>query len=531
MLKILVKKQMMEIFRGYFYDTKTGKNRARATTIAFIVVFILLVGGLLGGIFTWLSTLLCGPFVAIDAGWLYFAFMILIATFLGAFGSIFNTYASLYLAKDNDLLLSLPIPVHTVMAARLCTVYLMGLIYSAVVIIPAAVVYCATAGVTVKSVIGSVFIVFLISVIVLMLSCVLGYLVAVIGRRLKSKSIVTVIVSIVFIGAYYLLCIKSRAIIAELTRNADFYEQKIRTSAYPLYMLGKAAEGNPAAILIVTAAAAVLAAVIYICMSKSFIKTATASAALASNKNKRIKTASKSVNGALLGKELRKFISSSSYMLNCGLGILLLPLMGVVLLIRGGWIMALLTSVYDETDFIMVLFAVGVCMLLGMNDMTAASVSLEGRSLWIMQMLPVDTHKMLMAKAAVQIILSGAASLICSLCIIAVVKPGLYDAVIFILLVLIYTVALSFFGLVLNLKRPNLTWTSETAPIKQSLAVTMALFGSWLYTVITAAGFYLLREYISASVYMTIFSAVTAGLCVVMYCWLRTRGAKVFESL
>ena len=264
MLKILVKKQMMEIFRGYFYDTKTGKNRARATTIAFIVVFILLVGGLLGGIFTWLSTLLCGPFVAIDAGWLYFAFMILIATFLGAFGSIFNTYASLYLAKDNDLLLSLPIPVHTVMAARLCTVYLMGLIYSAVVIIPAAVVYCATTGVTVKSVIGSVFIVFLISVIVLMLSCVLGYLVAIIGRRLKSKSIVTVIVSIVFIGAYYLLCIKSRAIIAELTRNADFYEQKIRTSAYPLYMLGKAAEGNPAAILIVTAAAAVLAAVIYI---------------------------------------------------------------------------------------------------------------------------------------------------------------------------------------------------------------------------------------------------------------------------
>ena len=59
----------------------------------------------------------------------------------------------------------------------------------------------------------------------------------------------------------------------------------------------------------------------------------------------------------------------------------------------------------------------------------------------------------------------------------------------------------------------------------------MALFGGWLYTVITAAGFYLLREYISASVYMTIFSAVTAGLCVVMYCWLRTRGAKVFESL
>ena len=525
MLKILIKKQMMEIFRGYFYDTKTGKSRARGATIAFIIVFILLVGGLLGGIFTWLSNLLCGPFAAIDAGWLYFVFMGLTATFLGAFGSIFNTYASLYLAKDNDMLLSLPIPVHTIMAGRLCTVYLMGLIYSCVVTVPASVVYCATAGVTAKSVIGAVFTVFIVSVIVLMLSCVLGYLVAVIGRRLKSRSIVTVLISILFIGAYYLLCIKSRTIITELTQNAAFYEEKVRTSAYPLYMLGKAAEGNPAAIT------AALAAVIYMCMSKSFIKTATASAALTKSKNKKIKTDLKTSDIALLAKEFGKFTSSSSYMLNCGLGILMLPLAGAGTVIKGGWIMELLTSVYDETGFMMILFAAGVCMLSSMNDMAAASVSLEGRSLWIMQMLPVDTHKILMAKAAVQMILSGAASLICSLCIIVVVKPGVYEAAIFLLLVLIYTAASSFFGLVLNLKRPNLTWTSETAPVKQSMAVTVALFGGWLYTVITAGGFFLLRKYISADVYMTIITAVTAGLCIAMYCWLKSRGAKIFESL
>lgn len=531
MLKILIKKQMKEIFRGYFYDTKTGRNRARGATIAFIVVFILLVGGLLGGIFTWLSNLLCGPFVAIDAGWLYFVFMSLMATFLGAFGSIFNTYASLYLAKDNDMLLSLPIPVHTIIAARLCTVYLMGLIYSCVVTVPASIVYCVTAGVTAKSVIGAVFTVFIVSVIVLMLSCVLGYLVAVIGRRLKSRSIVTVLISILFIGAYYLLCIKSRTIITELTQNAAFYEEKVRTSAYPLYMMGKAAEGNPAAILVVIAVTAALAAVIYICMSKSFIKTATASAALTKSKNKKIKTDLKTSGRALLAKEFGKFTSSSSYMLNCGLGILMLPLAGAVTVIKGGWVMDLLTSVFDETGFMMILFAAGVCMLSSMNDMAAASVSLEGRSLWIMQMLPVDTHKILMAKAAVQMILSGAASLICSLCIIVVVKPGVYEAAIFLLLVLIYTAASSLFGLVLNLKRPNLTWTSETAPVKQSMAVTVALFGGWLYTVITAGGFFLLRKYISADVYMTIITAVTAGLCIAMYCWLKSRGAKIFESL
>ena len=64
----------------------------------------------------------------------------------------------------------------------------------------------------------------------------------------------------------------------------------------------------------------------------------------------------------------------------------------------------------------MILFAAGVCMLSSMNDMAAASVSLEGRSLWIMQMLPVDTHKILMAKAAVQMILSGSSFPLYAVC-------------------------------------------------------------------------------------------------------------------
>ena len=54
----------------------------------------------------------------------------LLAVLLGAFGSVFNTYSSLYLSKDNDLLLSMPIPVRSIMASRLLGVYLMGLMYS-----------------------------------------------------------------------------------------------------------------------------------------------------------------------------------------------------------------------------------------------------------------------------------------------------------------------------------------------------------------------------------------------------------------
>ncbi len=137
MLKTLVKKQLMEIFRSYFYDAKKNQRRSTLSTALFIVLFVLIMVGMLGGVFTFLSLTLCDAMTSAGMDWLYFALMGLMAIFLGAFGSVFNTYSSLYIAKDNDLLLSMPIPVKIIMGSRLMSVYLMGLMYAAVIFIPA----------------------------------------------------------------------------------------------------------------------------------------------------------------------------------------------------------------------------------------------------------------------------------------------------------------------------------------------------------------------------------------------------------
>lgn len=164
MVKILLKKQLTEIFRSYFYDAKKNKARSKAAITGYIVLFVILMVGILGGMFTFLSVALCKPLSAAGLGWLYFAIMGMLAILLGAFGSVFNTYSGLYLAKDNDLLLSMPIPVGTIMVSRLLGVYLMGLMYSGVVIIPAAAVYLIIASHRLAAVIGCILLVLLISV-------------------------------------------------------------------------------------------------------------------------------------------------------------------------------------------------------------------------------------------------------------------------------------------------------------------------------------------------------------------------------
>ena len=58
MLKLLLKKQLLEIFRSYYYDAKKNKARSKAATIAYIAMFAVLMVVVLGGLFTceWCGT-------------------------------------------------------------------------------------------------------------------------------------------------------------------------------------------------------------------------------------------------------------------------------------------------------------------------------------------------------------------------------------------------------------------------------------------------------------------------------------------
>ena len=156
MLKTLLKKQMAEIFRTYFYDTRKSKPRSKASTIFLFVMFGVLMIGVLGTMFTLLSVFLCAPLTEAGLAWMYFTVMALLAILFGAFGSVFNTFAGLYLAKDNDLLLSMPIPVRYILTARLLGVYLLGLMYSGVLLLPAVIVYWCMASFSLQSVLGGI---------------------------------------------------------------------------------------------------------------------------------------------------------------------------------------------------------------------------------------------------------------------------------------------------------------------------------------------------------------------------------------
>lgn len=532
MVKILLKKQFAEIFRAYFYDAKKNKPRSKTSTILFILFFVFLMVGILGGMFALLSCVICDAFVSVGMGWMYFCLMGLMAIFLGALGSVFNTYSGLYLSKDNDLLLSMPIPVRSIMVSRLLGVYLMGLMYSAVVIVPAVIVYWCTVPLTPSILVGSLLFVLLLSVIVLILSCALGWVVAKISLKLKNKSLITVIIALVCFGAYYFFYFKAQSVIQDLVANALTYGMTVKGAAYPLYLFGRYAEGDWMAIAVFTAAVAVLFALLWCVLSRSFLGIVTATGKTARREYQEKAVKRQSISHALLGKELSRFTASPNYMLNCGLGTLLLPIGGIALLVKGGIAVALLEAVFVEhPGCTAVLFCTAVCMLAAMNDMVAPSVSLEGKNLWLAQSLPITPWQALQAKLSLQLLLTGIPALFCCLCIQIICPASPVERVLMLLMPLLYVLLSTLFGLFLGVKMPNLTWTNEIAPIKQSACVLISMFGGWAYGV-ALAGLYLAFAWrLGLTLYLTLFTLLSAAGCVALYRWLKTRGAAIFASL
>lgn len=532
MLKVLLKKQLTEAFKGYFYDAKKNRMRSGWAIAGYFVIFLVIMVGLLGGMFTSLSLTLCGGLAAAGMGWLYFALMSGIAVVLGAFGSVFNAFCALYLAKDNDLLLSLPIPVRTIVMARLVNVYLMGAMYSAVVLVPALAVYWIMLGATAARVVCGVLLFIVVTVFVLLLSCVLGWVVAKISLRLKNKSFVTVIVSLLFIAAYYFCYFKANDFIRTLLLNADVYAERIKGAAYGLYLFGRVGEGDWLAAAVFAAATAAVFALLWTVLSRSFLRIAAGGGKTKKARYTERTVREKSVFGALLGKELGRFAASPSYMLNCGLAVLLLPACGVLLLVKGQGFFEALDSVFaSRPDSAAVLLCTALCTISCMNDMASPSVSLEGKSLWIPQSLPVEARTVLRAKTSMQTLLTAVPMLFAALCAAWIVASSPAVRVLICVMPVVYTVFSAVYGTVIGVRMPILSWTNELAPIKQSGAVAIALFGGWAVNVVFA-GLYLLAGYrIGAALYLLLWTVLFAAAALLLQRWLDTKGAASFAAL
>lgn len=537
MLKTLVKKQLLELNAFYFQDRKTGKRRSTIGIIGFAVLWIVLFASL-GFVFFMMADTMIEPLMTFGLDWMYFTLMGLLATLLGVFGSVFNTYAGLYLAKDNEQLLAMPIRPTHILTARLVGVTVTGLMYESIVLIPTLVARFLYGHLNAGVIIGSLLMCVDVTLIVTILTCLLGWVVALIASHLKGKSWLTVIISLVFFGGYYYLCGNASEFIQTMLTNSAAIGNGIRSWAYPLYMMGCAAEGSVSDMLLVTGLCLLCLCLLWAVLSRTFIRIATRQQETGTRRHARAdfsKLRSGSVQTALLAREWSRFSSSATYMLNCGMGLVLIPIITILAVINRGEIVVVLrqlTLMLPGAGSLLALIAAAIlCMMVSMVDISAPSVSLEGKSIWVVQTLPIPAWEVLKAKINLHLLLTLPVVLVCGAALGWVIGLSAADMVLALGCAALFSLLNAVGGLALNLKSPNLSWTSEIVPIKQGMSVMLCLLGGWVLVLLLGGLYFLLRNTLTPITFLGVCIALLTLANAAIVLWLKKRGAAIFASL
>ena len=536
MLKILIKKEFVEFAASLFNSSRNKKKKRRFGTAGAVVLFAIIMVGASCGLY-FFSGIFADSLLAASAGesdWFYFAILGLLALTFGVFGSIFNTMSALYKAKDNELLLSMPIEPWKILFARMTGVYFMSLIFTAMLWIPTSIKYWISRGFSVPSVVLGILLTFVIALVVTVISCALGWIVAGVSGRLRNKSAVTVILSLVFFGIYYFFVFRLNSIVSSLAANADRISTAMKARVFPIYHLGRAASGSIVSFVIFTVMAVVLFAVCMLVLSRSFISITTRNKGQKKIEYKERPLKSRPLKKTLLAREFLHFSKSSTYMLNCGLGLVMLPAIAVIAIIYRGYIYDIIDGPAETMwvrNFAYVAVTAFVCLMLAMNVVTAPSISIEGKNIWILQSIPAKASEILHSKIKMQVVLDIFPALFGIIVFGLLTKADPLTFVLMIITVVLFILFDAAFGLKLNLKRPNFDWKSENVPIKQGMPVFISLFAGWGFCIGPVILYFFLAAVVPSAAYLAICSAVLLIIILLQERWIKGKGTRLFEEL
>lgn len=219
MLKSLIKVRLASLAAAMM---KTGKSDKKGVTKGKIVLFGLLylyVMVVFAFLFGTMFISIAQPFAAQGLGWVYFTLYAIISFALMAFGSAAVAKSQIFDAKDNDLLLSMPIPPSYILISRMSVLCILNFFYQLVVLIPAAVVWGITVGFSVLSFVSFILISLGVLLFATALSLLLGWLIALASRKAGNKTLVAVLFSFAFLAVYMYFVSSSQKYIMILAEN------------------------------------------------------------------------------------------------------------------------------------------------------------------------------------------------------------------------------------------------------------------------------------------------------------------------
>lgn len=533
MTRALLSVRFRAMLAAFTAQARQKKKKSKGMMVLFGVLYVY-VAVVIAGVMCMMFGNLAGPYHQAGLDWLYFAMAGLMGLAFSVFGGVFMTQNQLYDAKDNDLLLSMPIPPRYILMSRMIPLLGLDLVFCGIVMVPAFVMYAIAAGFNgvnlLLQLVGMLGVCFLSQAI----CCLLGWGLHWLLCRV-NKSLASVIYMIAFLGIYFSLYSRAGSIMNAMALGGESIGNALKSWVWPLYALGMGSMGS----IIYLAAFLVICAVcfgaVYWLLSKTFLRAATfrRSGKRRALDMSGVKTGSAAQ--AIVGKEWRHFLGSPVYLTNVGLGVIMTFALTVAGVLFRGKLMAVMEEMTRQGLDIRAYLPLVICVLLGflvsMMFFSAPSVSLEGKNLWILRSMPVSSREILTAKLRFHLLLSTPVTVLAGLVLAVTYGCDVLGTLLCALVPGLLTVLSGVLGMVCGLKWAKLDWINEAYPCKQGMAVFLTMFGMMGLSMVIGVGFALVSGWVSAELFLILCALVLAGVCWGLHRVIVTWGVKQWEAL
>ena len=180
----------------------------------------------------------------------------------------------------------------------------------------------------------------------------------------------------------------------------------------------------------------------------------------------------------------------------------------------------------------MAFFGIAIIIVISaFNIPTSVCISLEGKTLWILQSMPLKAKDVLLAKMRAAVIATSIPNLIFAVIISILFGLDILSITAIIIVAIAMPIFSSCFGIIINMLMPRFDWVNETLCVKQSGSTIISLLLMLVATIITVgcggAVFFLISA--TGGIILTI--ALTVIFATISYIIIRNCFEERFRNL
>lgn len=496
---LLVKNRLMaqlgvNVFR---YEKDSHKRNSKiATTIALIIVLFMMVGYCGGMAYAYVSMGLTKLIPGIA---------LVITGLLTLFFTMFKANGEFFGFKDYDTLMSLPVPVRTIVNSRFLNMYIWNTFIAFLVMLPMGIVYAAAATPPVIFYVFWLAGLFLASLIPTTLAAVFGAVITAFASKYRHASAVSTILSIVLVVVFMVFSMSTTTSNSGLGSlfDAETGNLNVETVSalaptisdvlnrvYPPARLFSDAvvDGNIGAFALFAGISIGWYALFVLLLSIKFKQINTALTSHTTRADYKLETLHQgSVLSALYKKTVMRILKSTVAATNLLIGCVLAILMAVAMLIVGPDKVFQSLNVAEFMPIIKGAACYVVAGLVCMTNIAAIALALEGKNIWLIKSLPISPKTLYDSYLLTNLTFTIPTAIVCSILFSISLKTGVIGTVLMILTPLTFALFTAVVGIFVGNRMAYYDWQDETQLIKQSTMTLIGLLGGMVLIAICGA--------------------------------------------